>query len=105
MNTEHGKIEGDIEITTELELHGMITGSAIVKKGGSLILHGMVAKNVIVEDGAVADISGMVSGDVINRGGDLNISGTVIGGLLKESGTTQVALKAKIGTEIGRAHV
>jgi hypothetical protein len=98
MNTEHGKIEGDVEITSGLKLHGMITGSAIVKKGGVLILHGTVTKNVIVEDGAVVEISGMVSGDVINRGGNLQITGTVVGRLFEVSGTTQVSPNAAIGT-------
>ena len=98
MKTEYGKIEGDIEITSGIELRGMIKGNAIVKKGGVLILYGMVSKNVVIEEGAVVNILGMVSGDVINRGGDLNISGTIVGNLFKESGTTQVAPNAAIGT-------
>lgn len=63
-----------------------------------LVLHGMASKNVIVEEGAMAEIPCMVSGDMINRGGDLLISGTVVGGLFEESGTTQVTSDAVIGT-------
>lgn len=70
MITAHGKLEGDIEISCELKLHGMITGNAIVKKGGVLHLHGMVCRDVIVEPGGIANIVGMICGDAINKGGD-----------------------------------
>lgn len=75
MNTERGMLKGDIEISSELKLHGMIIGNAIVKKGGVLHLNGTVSRNVIVESGGIANIPGMVSGDAINRGGELYISG------------------------------
>ena len=100
MNTEHGKLEGDMEITTELKLHGMIAGNAIVKEGGVLHLHGMVTKNVIVESGGIANIPGMVSGNAINQGGELYISGTIVGQLVKNAGVTKVEPNAAIGTGI-----
>lgn len=98
MNTEHGKLEGDIEISSELKLHGMITGNAIVKNGGVLHLHGMVSRNLIVEPGGIANIPGMVSGDAINKGGELYISGTIVGRLVKEAGITNVEPNAAIGS-------
>lgn len=98
MNTEHGKLEGDIEISSELKLHGMITGNAIVKNGGVLHLHGMVSRNLIVEPGGIANIPGMVSGDAINKGGELYISGTIVGQLVKEAGITNVEPNAAIGS-------
>ena len=55
MNIEHDKIEGDIEITSELKIHGMFTGNVTVKSGGYLVLHGMATKSLIVESGAVVE--------------------------------------------------
>ena len=98
MNTEHGKLEGDIEITSELKLHGMITGNAIVKNGGVLYLHGMVSRNLIVKPGGIANVLGMICGDAINKGGELYISGTIGGQLLKEAGITNVEPNATIGS-------
>jgi|WetSurSiteA1Bulk_404760.scaffolds.fasta_scaffold00241_2 hypothetical protein len=96
MNTEYGKIERDIEITSELILHGMIDGSVVVISGGVFDLHGMVTKNLIVESGGIANVFGTVSGDAINSGGELNIYGTIGGQLIKESGFTQVDANAMI---------
>jgi hypothetical protein len=98
MNTEHGNLEGDNEIFSELKLHGMITGNAIVKNGGVLHLHGIVSRNLIVEPGGIANIPGMVSGDVINKGGELYISGTIVGQLVKVAGITNVEPNAAIGS-------
>ena len=97
MNIERGKIEGDVEIASGLQLHGMITGVAVVKEGGIFVLHGMVCNNVIVEEGAIAKIYGMVCRDLINRGGELEVFGMVNGNLLEESGVTQVSPDAKVG--------
>lgn len=79
MNIESGKIDGDYEVTEDLQLRGMITGSAIVKSGALLQLHGTVVKDVIVEQGGTAIINGTVSGNVINRGGSIEIYGVVYG--------------------------
>ena len=67
MNTEHGKLEGDVEISSELKLHGIIAGNAIVKKGGVLHLHGMVSRNLILEPSGIVNIPGMVSGKADQR--------------------------------------
>lgn len=101
MNTERVEQEDDIEISSEeLILHGIFDGNAIVKEGGVLKLFGRVSKNVIVEPGGIAHILGMVFGDVINKGGELYISGTILGQLVKESGITKVEQKAEIGAGI-----
>ena len=36
MQTEHGKIAGDIDLASELEMRGMFTGRVTVKDGGFL---------------------------------------------------------------------
>ena len=79
MNSESGKIDGDFEVAEDLQLHGMITGSALVKSGALLQLHGTVVKDVIVEQGGTAIINGTVGGSVINRGGSIEIYGVVHG--------------------------
>ena len=86
MNTEHGKINGDVEITSELKMHGMFTGNVTVKDGGFLILHGMATKTLIMEQGAIVEIHGTVTGDVINKGGKLSISGMVLGQIIEQAG-------------------
>lgn len=97
MNIEYEKIEGDVEIVSGLQLHGMITGDAVVKEGGIFVLYGMVCNNVIVEEGAIVKIYGMVCRDLINRGGELEVFGTIIGNLLEKSGVTQVSSNAIVG--------
>lgn len=101
MNTEHIAQEDDIEVSSEeLILHGVFDGNAIVKEGGVLQLFGRVSKNVIVELGGIAHIPGMVFGDAINKGGELYISGAILGRLVKEAGITKVEPKAEIGAGI-----
>jgi len=96
MKTEHGKIDGDIEITSRLKMHGVFAGNVTIKDGGYLILHGMAAKSVYVEPGAVVEIPGMVAGDVTNNGGRLSITGTITGQLVKQAGETDVSETASI---------
>jgi cytoskeletal protein CcmA (bactofilin family) len=97
MNTENGKIEGDVEITFELKMHGMFLGNVTVKNGGYLILHGMATKSLVVEPGAAVEIFGMVIGNVINNGGKLFIAGRVNGQIIENAGITNISDNASIG--------
>jgi cytoskeletal protein CcmA (bactofilin family) len=97
MNTENGKIEGDIEITSELNMHGMFTGNVTVKNGGHLMLHGMATKSLYLEQGSVVEISGTVSGNVINNGGKLFVTGTIFGQIIEQAGETHIAVGASVG--------
>lgn len=97
MRTEHGKIEGDIEIVSELRMHGMFSGKVTVKSGGFLILHGIANKDLVVEHGAVVEVHGMVAKNVINNGGKLSVTGTVIGQVIEQAGETDISPKASIG--------
>lgn len=97
MNTEHGKIEGDLEITSELKMHGMFTGDVTVKEGGYLIHHGMATKSLHIEAGAIVEILGTVSGNVINRGGKLLVSGSISGQVIEQGGETTITENASVG--------
>jgi hypothetical protein len=90
MRIERGKIEGDVEIREDLELHGMIAGSATVKDGARLDLNGTVTGDLVVEEGATVILRGTVAGDVTNRGGELAIYGMIDGRLIRVAGTTEV---------------
>ena len=79
MTVEHGKIEGDVLIDSDLTLRGMVTGNITVVNGGFLALHGMCCRNLVVERGGQVYLYGTVSGDVLNRGGHLEVYGTVSG--------------------------
>lgn len=96
MKTENGKIENDVEITSELTMYGMFTGNVVVKDGGTLILQGMALKTITIEEGAIVYIAGTVNGDVINKGGKVSISGTVSGKVLKQAGETNILANASI---------
>ena len=90
MSIEHGKIEDDVQLDEELTLHGMVTGSITVVEGGLLTLHGTCCRDLIVEEGARAYVHGTVSGNVLNRGGYLEVYGTIAGSLHTENGNTLV---------------
>ena len=95
MQIEYGKIDGDIEIASDFEMHGMFTGAVTVKDGGFLVLHG-TAKTIIVENGSTVEIPGMVTGNVINLGGYLKVSGMICGALIRQAGQTDILAKASI---------
>lgn len=97
MNDQYGKVDGDIEIASELRMHGMFSGRVVVKSGGNLILHGMAGKDLIVELGAVVEISGMVVGNVINNGGKISVMGTIVGKIIENSGETLISSNASVG--------
>ena len=77
MRQLYGKIEGPFLIDKDLEMHGMITVSALVRGGVRFILLGMVTGDLTVERGACAIIHGTVNGVVINHGGHVEIFGAV----------------------------
>ncbi len=82
MKIEHGKIEGDIEIDSDLEMHGIFTGNVTVKRGGHLVLHGLAAQDLIIEPNSKVEIIGVVKGNVIDKGGQFTVSGMVSGRLV-----------------------
>jgi hypothetical protein len=96
MKYENGKIEGNLDLTSGLELHGIVTGNIRVLPGVTLFLHGTCGENLIVESNATAYVHGTVGGNVENRGGLVEIYGTVNGQVLKISGSTVIDKNAVI---------
>lgn len=96
MQYENRKIDGDLNLSSDLELHGMVTGNIKVLPGATLFLHGICGENLIVENKATAHVHGTVGGNVENRGGVVEIFGTVTGHVLELSGTTFIDKNAMI---------
>jgi hypothetical protein len=94
---EHGKVEGDLLVTENLDLHGMVTRNVTVANGATLLLHGMICGDLVLEKGGNVDLFGTVGGDVTNHGGILRIYGVVSGDLYRLAGTTEIQPDAKVG--------
>jgi hypothetical protein len=80
MREEHGSVVGPLTINDDFVLHGMVTGDAIVERGGFLQLHGMVTGSLRVADGGSAVVRGIVSQNILNAG-SLEVYGIVMGHL------------------------
>ena len=96
MQSEHGRIDGDIELNSGFSIYGMACGNIVVKSGGLLLLYGMCTKNVVVQPGGAAKIYGMVKGDALNQGGVLEVHGTVHGQVITESGNSVISPSASV---------
>lgn len=79
MWVERGKIEGDLVLSEELQLYGMITGTISAGAGSVLWLHGMCCGDLVLGQGAEVQLYGTCAGHVFNRGGVLSVYG-VVGG-------------------------
>lgn len=96
MKKTHGKLEGDLTVSEDFELHGTASGNAVVKSGATLQLHGTVGGDLHVEPGAIVGLHGTVNGDAVNDGGILRVFGTIHGTLIQNSGDTAVDDRAVI---------
>ena len=94
MKIEKGMVNGDLKVSSDFKLQGMVTGSVVVSSGANFYLHGVVSANVTVSEGATTEIYGVVAGNVINNGGTLIIKGIVKGTV---SGDAEIAPKAIVG--------
>ena len=89
-----GKHEGDLNLSGDLELAGVVTGTVTVPPGAYLRMSGLIAGNLVVERKARAKISGVVDGSVINNGGTVHVSG-IVGRVLDQfEGVTTVDPRA-----------
>lgn len=103
IRTESGLIKGDLRVTGDFTLLGMVTGSVSVASGAALWLHGLVRGDLHLEPEARVEVRGVVDGSVINRGGRLRLFGTVNQAVRAESGETLVHPKAVVaGGVIGQ---
>lgn len=91
MRVEHGQVPGPVVINDDYVLHGMVTGDAMVSRGGHLQLFGIVTGDLRIEDGGSAEVRGIVSKDVLNAG-SLEVYGIIVGRLssTSEASTTLV---------------
>ena len=96
MRNINGKINGDLCLNDNAEIHGMVTGTITVLSGVTLFLYGLCGKNLIVEKNAKTIVHGMVSGNIENRGGNLEVYGLVVGRVLEISGITLIDKNALI---------
>ncbi|MES2705377.1 MAG: hypothetical protein V4726_02130 [Verrucomicrobiota bacterium] len=103
MRIEHGKLTGDQNITEDLDLQGIIYGSAEVQPGIALHMGGTITENLLILPGGICKLDGMVFGNVHNRGGILRILGTIKGELTGEGGSTEIDPQAVIGGKRGPA--
>lgn len=102
MKRQDGKHEGDLLLSEDLALHGMVTGNLTVHAQAKLLLHGMCCGNLIIAKDGVAEVFGTVVGSIINEGGTVFVAGTVQGFITTTSGTTDVDPNARVGGGILR---
>ena len=95
MNTENGKIEGNVEVLEDFQLNGTITGNATVKSGAFFRLNGVVVGNLTIENGGSSEINGTVNGNVINEGGTVSVAGVVLGAIYGEANISPNAIIGK----------
>ncbi|OIK05542.1 polymer-forming cytoskeletal protein [Bacillus sp. MUM 13] len=88
------KIEGNLTITNDTILHGMVIGNVEVIGFTVLEISGTINGEMIVNKGNTVILHGTVNGDVINNGGDLAVYGTINGRLFRENGRTIVESNA-----------
>lgn len=82
-------VEGDLVVSDEVCLTGVVTGGITVTANGQLELRGVCCKNLVIEKEGRATIYGVVNGDVENRGGELSIFGVINGRILVDRGHTE----------------
>jgi cytoskeletal protein CcmA (bactofilin family) len=97
LQTENGKIEGDVAVNRDFQLNGMIVGNVSVKQGGRFFLNGMVVGKLTVEEGGHAEVRGMLNGDAMNVGGTLEVYGTVGGEVQGPAASTLIGPNAVVG--------
>ena len=90
-----GTIRGDVAFSENSNVRGTIGGTATVGPGIEVNIRGTIERDLVIEKGAVANVRGTIRGDVYNRGGTLNLKGTLQG--------REVHAEPKPGSNIGKA--
>lgn len=85
-----GKHNGNLLLTDDTEITGMVTGKVTVEKGVRLLLRGTLASDLEVF--GTAEVVGTVVGTVFNSG-QLVVAGTV-GAIVEEHGSKTKVLQA-----------
>jgi autotransporter passenger strand-loop-strand repeat protein len=89
-----GRIVGQFTVTHDVVLRGTVDGDAWVTGGAALTLYGAVTGDLHVDAGGFAIIRGTVNGAIINKGGRVEVFGTV--GEVTGFGTTHVDQAGKV---------
>ena len=89
-----GKLEGQLTVTHDVALHGRVVGGVWVMGGAVLTLYGVVTGDLHVDSGGAAIIRGAVNGAVINKGGRVQVFGTI--GEITGYGTNHVDANATV---------
>jgi hypothetical protein len=93
MIIENEIVNGDLQVTEEYDLQGIVTGNVTVLNESVFCLHGLCKKNLFIEEGSKVYLYGMVCGSVYNNGGYLEVHGLIKGKLIKEAGETVIKTK------------
>ena len=92
MDNFRGHHESDLQLTKDIEISGMVSGTVTVPPGVYLLLSGMITGDLIVQNAARAVVRGMVIGVVLNQGADVEIFGTV--GSVRDLGAKKTTIAA-----------
>ncbi len=96
MQTIHDKFEGDVFVSEDTTLHGMIVGNVTVQNGVVFDLHGMLIGDLIAKMKSCIYIRGTLNGDIYNHEGSIDIYGIVNGAIIYDSGNITIDPKAVI---------
>jgi hypothetical protein len=77
MEVVHAHLLGPVTITRDTIFHGTVTGDVTVLEACTWTSLGTVPGNLLVEDSGTACVRGVVAEAVINRGGVVEIYGSV----------------------------
>lgn len=100
MRTISNVIKGDLEVSADTHLLGIVAGSVVVHGGANFLLDGIVSGDVTLASGSSATLRGTVGGSVLNNGGRLEILGIVTGSVQRKDGQTRIDAKAVVGMVI-----
>lgn len=88
MRNLSGILRGDFTASEDVTLLGELIGDLVVTSGVRVVLHGIVVGDLTVEAGSIVDLYGLVRGDVFDRGGRVNLYGSVQG-VVRKGGPRQ----------------
>jgi|HubBroStandDraft_1064217.scaffolds.fasta_scaffold498159_2 cytoskeletal protein CcmA (bactofilin family) len=76
-------VGGDLTVSSDLTLRGVIRGNVIVKGGVQLNFHGVINGSLTIEPGATAYVNGVIKRDLFLSGGAM-LEGVVKGNVRPE---------------------
>ncbi|WP_158783808.1 hypothetical protein [Pantoea sp. BAV 3049] len=83
-----GMHKGDMVLNGDISITGMVCGRVTVKKKAKVEVSGVITGHLWVEEDGSLVLTGMATDGLTNNGGNVDIYGTVTGGLKELSGVT-----------------